>query len=159
MGYIGSMATTFTLRPYETGDFEAVSTLDRECFPPGIAYTRRLLRSYLRQPGADCLVAQTADAGLAGFIMAEAQGAEAHIVTLDVAESYRRAGTGTLLLVEMERRLAAQGVKRVELETAINNQAGIAFWQRHGYRAVGLLKGYYLDRLDAYYMLKELAST
>jgi ribosomal-protein-alanine N-acetyltransferase len=167
----------FTLRAYEAADFEAISVLDRECFPPGIAYTRRMLRRYLAHPGADCLVAYAAaetsspasstvlpstglrGTALAGFIVAEQEGAEAHIITLDVAEAYRRAGTGTALLVEMERQLAERGVKRVTLETAVNNEAGVAFWQRHGYSTAGVFKRYYLERLDAYYMVKALRSS
>jgi ribosomal-protein-alanine N-acetyltransferase len=161
----------FNLRAYETADFEAISALDRECFPPGIAYTRRMLQRYLAHPGADCLAAYAADesstpassavlpgAALAGFIVAEQKGSEAHIITLDVAEAYRRAGTGTALLVEMERRLAGRGVNRITLETAVNNEAGVAFWQRHGYSTVGVFKRYYLERLDAYYMVKALPS-
>jgi ribosomal-protein-alanine N-acetyltransferase len=162
MGYM-----TFTQRAYEPSDFEAISALDRECFPPGIAYTRRMLRQYLAHPGADCLVAYATDESsrlassslLAGFIVTEEDSAEAHIITLDVAEAYRRAGTGTALLVEMERRLAGRGVQRVTLETAVNNEAGVSFWQRHGYRTVGVFKKYYLDRLDAYYMVKPLPSS
>jgi ribosomal-protein-alanine N-acetyltransferase len=158
---------TFTLRAYEPTEFEAISALDRECFPPGIAYTRRMLRQYLAHPGADCLVSYAVDESstsastslLAGFIVTEQDGAEAHIITLDVAEAYRRAGTGTALLVEMERRLAGRGVKRVTLETAVNNEPGVAFWQRHGYSTVGVFKRYYLERLDAYYMVKALASS
>ncbi len=91
--------------------------------------------------------------------MTEEDGAEAHVITLDVAEAYRRAGTGTALLVEMERRLAGRGVKRVTLETAVNNEAGFAFWQRHGYSTVGVFKRYYLERLDAYHMVKVLPSS
>jgi ribosomal-protein-alanine N-acetyltransferase len=158
----------FTLRSYEPSDFEAISVLDRECFPPGIAYTRRMLRRYLAHPGADCVVAYAAkesstpaslDTLLAGFIVAEQEGAEAHIITLDVAEAFRRAGTGTALLTEMERRLAGRGVKRVTLETAVNNEAGVAFWQRQGYSTAGVFKRYYLERLDAYYMVKALPSS
>jgi ribosomal protein S18 acetylase RimI-like enzyme len=42
------------------------------------------------------------------------------------------------------------------LETAVENAAGVAFWQRHGYRTVATLKRYYLGRLDAFEMRKKL---
>jgi ribosomal protein S18 acetylase RimI-like enzyme len=42
------------------------------------------------------------------------------------------------------------------LETAANNEAGVAFWQRHGYRIEATLKRYYLGRIDAYEMRKIL---
>jgi ribosomal protein S18 acetylase RimI-like enzyme len=48
------------------------------------------------------------------------------------------------------------GVRYVGLQTATNNEAGVAFWQRHGYRSSGVTRGYYLGRIDAYEMIKEL---
>jgi ribosomal protein S18 acetylase RimI-like enzyme len=42
------------------------------------------------------------------------------------------------------------------LETATDNEAGVAFWQRHGYRIEATLKRYYLRKIDAYEMRKIL---
>jgi len=42
------------------------------------------------------------------------------------------------------------------LETATDNEPGVAFWQRHGYRIEATLKRYYLGRMDAYEMRKIL---
>ncbi len=61
-----------------------------------------------------------------------------------------------MLLAQSERNLALRGVRTILLETAIDNAAGIAFWQRHGYRVEATLKRYYLRRLDAYEMRKRL---
>ncbi len=83
--------------------------------------------------------------------------AEARIITIDVLEKHRRAGVGTALLRAIEDRLAARGARRVELETATANAAGVAFWEHHGYRKTGILRGYYLGRLDAWKMRKTLA--
>ena len=66
------------------------------------------------------------------------------------------AGWERLLLRETERQLHGRGVRRIALETATSNQAAVAFWERHGYRYEGLLRGYYLGRLDAYWMVKQL---
>jgi ribosomal protein S18 acetylase RimI-like enzyme len=48
------------------------------------------------------------------------------------------------------------GVRQVWLETATNNAAAVAFWQKHGYRTEAVLKNYYADRVDAYEMRKVL---
>src|SRR5580658_4281915 len=104
----------FTLREYEPSDFEAIYALDRACYPPGISYSRRTLKWFLALPGADCLVARSSaqhPTEIAGFIIAEAEGSEAHIITIDVAEAYRRSGVGTALLGKMEQRLAARGAR------------------------------------------------
>ena len=146
-----------TLRDYAPSDFERMYEIDQACYPKGIAYSRRMLSWYLRQQGSFCIVA-SADGNppVLGFIIAQATEAIGYIVTIDVLRDYRRSGVGTALLDEAERRLAAAGVRSIELQTATNNEAGIAFWQRHGYRSLGVTRGYYLGRIDAYEMVKEL---
>jgi len=161
-----ALLMSFTVRDYSPTDFEALYGLDQACYPRGIAYSRAMLRWYLRQHGSFCLVAE-ADAGpgssivdltIAGFIIAECKGDAGYIVTIDVAQEQRRGGMGTALLEEAERRLALAGARYIELQTVTNNEAGIAFWQRHGYRSSGISPGYYLGRIDAFLMNKCIAS-
>jgi ribosomal-protein-alanine N-acetyltransferase len=147
-----------TVRQYEPRDFAALYKLDQSCFPPGIAYSKTMLRYYLAQPEAECLVA-TAAAKIVGFILTEENPPLAHIVTLDVAESHRRFGVGTQLLLESEAHMAFRGVRTVLLETATTNEPGIAFWERHGYRKEAVLKNYYPGHLDAFEMRKKLNET
>lgn len=142
-----------SLRPYAPEDFSALFRLDQSCFPPGISYSKTTLRYFLSLPSADCIVAMDG-AQIAGFILTEENPPLAHIITLDVAEKFRRQGAGSALLAESERNLARRGTRHVLLETATSNEAGVAFWQRHGYRIEATLKRYYLGRLDAYEMRK-----
>ena len=147
-----------TLRAHEPGDFAALLRLDQSCFPPGIAYSKTMLRYFLKLPSADGMVAE--DAGkIVGFILTEENPPLAHVITLDVAESHRRQGVGSALLAESEKNLALRGVRTILLETATDNEAGVAFWQRHGYRIEATLKRYYLRRIDAYEMRKILPGT
>ncbi len=126
-----------TIRQYEPHDFAALYKLDQQCFPPGIAYSKTMLRYFLSQEGAECLVA----------------------LDVDVAESHRRHGVGSELLRESEGHLAFREVRTVLLETATSNEAGIAFWERHGYRKEAVLKNYYPGRLDAFEMRKKLPAS
>jgi ribosomal-protein-alanine N-acetyltransferase len=143
------------LRSYDPQDFATLHRLDQACFPAGIAYSKTMLRYFLKLASADCLVA-TEDARIAGFILTEENPPLAHIITLDVAETHRRRGTGSALLGESERNLALRGVRTILLETATENEAAIAFWKHHGYRIEAVLKRYYLGRVDAYEMRKIL---
>jgi ribosomal protein S18 acetylase RimI-like enzyme len=143
------------IRQYEAKDFAALHKLDQTCFPAGIAYSKFSLQYFLGLPAADCLVAEDAKR-ITGFILAETNAPLAHVITLDVAASQRRAGLGSLLLVEMEKHFRFHGVKSVLLETAVDNEVGIAFWKKHGYREEVVLKRYYLGKLDAYEMRKKL---
>ena len=149
----------FKLRDYSPTDLETLYEIDQACYPRGIAYSRRMLRWYLNQRGALCILAEhksKPQPAVVGFIIAHARGAQGYIVTIDVLAAQRRSGVGTALIGETERRLAVIGVRYVELQTATNNEAGVAFWLRHGYRSSGVTRGYYLGRIDAYDMLKEL---
>jgi ribosomal-protein-alanine N-acetyltransferase len=147
---------TWTIRPYDVKDFNALHRLDKSCFPPGISYSKWTLQYFLNLPSADCLVAEE-DRHIVGFILAEQNPPLGHIITLDIADSHRRKGVGTALVSDIEKHLRFQGVRSVLLETSVENQSGIAFWQHHGYRTEAVIKRYYLGRTDALEMRKRLA--
>ena len=149
------VSVEFSLRPYRDEDFQRLYEIDQACFPRGVAYSRRMLRWFLAEPGAECIVAESAGE-IAGFVLTDRRKSEGHIVTLDVLEAYRRQGLGSALLEAAERGLAARGVSKVYLETATTNAAAVAFWQKHGYRTADVLPGYYSNGDDAYEMSKTL---
>ena len=145
------------VRVYQRDDFDALYKLDQSCFPRGIAYSKTTLRYFLTLSSAECLLA-VEGSDIAGFILSELDRPLAHIITLDVAEAHRRSGVGSLLLNAAENRFSARGVRMVFLETAVNNHAAVNFWSLHGYIKEGILKRYYLNRIDGYEMRKMLAS-
>ena len=76
------------------------------------------MKSYLQSQGSHCIVAEIAgpevsgretSKTIAGFILTERGGEFAHIITLDVLESYRRQTIGSLLLQAAEQEAASQG--------------------------------------------------
>jgi [ribosomal protein S18]-alanine N-acetyltransferase len=145
----------WTTRQYEARDFGALYRLDQSCFPPGISYSKWSLQYFLDLPTADCLVTEEGK-HIAGFILAERNPPLAHIITLDVATDRRRSGLGSTLLREMEKHFRYHEVRSVLLETSVENESGIAFWEHHGYRTEAVLKRYYLGRIDAFEMRKRL---
>jgi [ribosomal protein S18]-alanine N-acetyltransferase len=154
----------FTLRSYVPADFEKLYEIDQACYEPEIAYSRRELRNYLRFPGAECVVAEDAasrkglDVKISGFCMSARQRGWGYIITIDVLNEYRRQGLATLLLDEVERRLREKKVREVALETAVDNHAAIAFWQKHGYAVQGVRPDYYPGGRDAYSLIKLLTT-
>jgi ribosomal-protein-alanine N-acetyltransferase len=162
----------FSIREYGVADFDAIYAIDQACYAADIAYSRGELRWYLSLPGAECCVAEIRDnksrstgsgktsrKKVVGFIITARQNVHAHIVTIDVLELHRRAGLGASLLRRAEARLRKQGAREVWLETATNNEAAIAFWNKHGYRTRGRIRNYYPGGLDAFSMSKPLAGT
>jgi len=155
----------FSIREYGAADFEAIYAIDQVCYSPEIAYSRAELRWYLGLPGAECLIAETRTAAknprkqIVGFIIIACRKLHGHIITIDVLEAHRRAGVGASLLRRAETRLRRRGAREVWLETATDNEAAIAFWEKHGYRTRGRLANYYPDGLDALAMSKVLAGS
>jgi [ribosomal protein S18]-alanine N-acetyltransferase len=94
---------------------------------------------------------------VAGFCLASSEEALGYVVTMDVLAQYRRHGVASALLEAVEQRLAASHVAEMWLETATDNDAAIAFWQRHGYRKQGIRRDYYPGGRDAFTMRKSLA--
>ncbi len=146
------------VRDFAPQDFETAYRLDQACYPPGIAYSRYALKEFLSLPGARAWVAQE-NQQLIAFIIARRMGCDrGYIITLDVSESCRRRGLGSRLLAVAEDWLRAEGVTKVRLETAVDNAPAVAFWLQRGYREVGHVRGYYLGRIDALRMEKELGA-
>jgi ribosomal-protein-alanine N-acetyltransferase len=145
----------FTLRDFKPEDFDRLHAIDQQCFPPGIAYSRRELSYYMKLRGAFTIVANDERGAIAGFIVAQKhQRGMGHVVTIDTLEGYRRSGLGTLLMAEVEGRLKTAGCDAMFLETAVNNVAAISFYQRLGYVVVKTLPGYYSNDLDGLLMVK-----
>jgi ribosomal protein S18 acetylase RimI-like enzyme len=157
-----------TLRIFKAEDFETL-------YEPEVAYSQRELRAYLRFSGSDCLVAETeAEAEtkaktkaeptdalapqnrIAGFCISARRDESGYIVTIDVLPEFRRHHVGSMLLDEIERRLNANGVREITLETATDNDSAVAFWTKHGYRNRGIKKDYYPGGRDAFVMAKTL---
>ena len=154
-----------TLRSFKLEDFDTLYEIDQACYEPEVAYSKRELRAYLRFNGSDCLVAEAqaesespgaAEKQIAGFCISARRDESGYIVTIDVLPEFRRHHVGTKLLNEIERRLAANGVREVTLETATDNDSAVAFWTKHRYRNRGIKKDYYPGRRDALAMSKTL---
>jgi len=149
-----------SLRTYRPEDFDALCEIDRVCYSRETAYSAYEMQAYLAMAGAECLVAEVRGSRkfvLAGFCISARHESLGYVITMDVLEEFRRHGIGTALLGEAEKRLSKNGVATIGLETAVDNAAGVAFWQHHGYRTHRVRKGYYPGGVDAYSMTKKIA--
>lgn len=149
---------TFTLRESSPADFDRLYAIDQECFPPGIAYSRRELAQFMKLRGAFTLVAETTSKKIAGFIVAQKHPrGMGHVVTIDVLAPYRRSGLGSLMMKQVETRVQDAGCDAMFLETAVDNLPAIKFYERFGYVIVKELPRYYPNGLDGYLMVKRFA--
>jgi ribosomal-protein-alanine N-acetyltransferase len=131
------------------------------CFKAPFRFSRAAMRRFTQAAGAFSVVAETADGSLAGFIviqMGRDRGAcEGYVVTLDVAEEFRRQGVAGLLLEEAEGKVLAQGGASMGLHVWTENGAAIRFYEQRGYARMQLHAAFYDAERDAYGYRKALS--
>jgi ribosomal-protein-alanine N-acetyltransferase len=146
------------LRPFQPSDLQTLYEIDRACFPPGVSYSREELARFVGRRNAKTWVAQEGEA-IIGFLVGnrEPQGVW-HIVTIDVLEPWRRQGVGDALMDAAEDWAAAHDLRLMYLETAENNLAAQAFYNKRGYVKYEKLERYYEDGTAAWVMVRRLGT-
>jgi ribosomal-protein-alanine N-acetyltransferase len=144
-----------TIREYRAGDLEAMFALDVACFAEAFRFSRRAMRRFAEAKGAVAVVAEAVggegeDAELVGFCVAQREGEVGYVVTLDVAEAWRRRGLARRLMEEVEARMRAAGAAGMELHVSVENAGAIGFYEGMGYERVGLVRGFYGRGGDAW---------
>ena len=113
--------------------------------PKGIV--RRILRS------ARGLSQQGTSNSIVGFLGTWYAADQAHIVSVGVADGYRRRGIGELLLIAAVEHAIARETETITLEVRKSNAAARSLYAKYGFIEQGIRKGYYSDnREDAVIM-------
>ena len=150
------------LREYAAGDLERLHALDRQCFAPGIAYSKAELRGFLESPTTFTAVAvdDLKPADILGFAIVRnvrvADAAALHIITIDVDPAARRSGTGRLLMQWMEERARALGSRSMRLEVCETNLGAQKFYENFGFKVTSRIPDYYAPSQDALVMERGL---
>jgi ribosomal-protein-alanine N-acetyltransferase len=147
------------LREYRTEDLEAIFRLDVVCFEEAFRFNRESMRRFATARGAVTLVAETEGEGIVGFVIVQVGGTGAgrrgYVVTLDVSPACRRGGVAARLMEEVEQRVAASEVSRMELHVYTENGGAVEFYERRGYGRVRMVRDFYGWGLDAWVYCKE----
>jgi len=132
-----------TLRPMRWWDIDKVTQLEKELFVED-AWTDTMFWSELADPQSrHYVVAEDGDdiVGYAG-LCAYASG-ESYVQTIGVRADQRRAGVGTALLVDLMTEAERRGGRRIDLEVRDGNDEAIRLYEKHGFRRIGVRRGYY----------------
>jgi ribosomal-protein-alanine N-acetyltransferase len=78
-----------------------------------------------------------------------------HIITVNVAPSYRRKGIARKLLEEIEDIFKQKGISECHLEVREDNNAALKLYQSLGYQKIGKLERYY-GKTHGLYLKKNL---
>ena len=149
------------IREGSVEDAEEMWRLDRRCFSPRTAYPLPIFEDLLETESIFSFVAETVGQahGIAGFVIAEIEEGDTrlgHVITLDVSQEARRTGLGSEFLNRAYQRMVEAGANFCLLEVDVRNEGAIAFYRRHGFIVMELLKNYYGQRRNGYLMIKEL---
>lgn len=82
--------------------------------------------------------------------------AEAEIIYLHTAGSFRRRGLGAYLLYRTLEELSSRGIQSMFLEVRKSNQAAIALYKRLGFLLFGERQRYYADGESALLMKRTM---
>lgn len=144
-------AGDLTYRPADGADIKTMWEIDQLCFEPDLAYPEDVFYYHLLVNGDPAFVAQDKAGKIAGFVMTALEGrGTGTIVTIDIVERWRGKGVGTKLMGIAESALAGRGAKKITLQTSVDNDVGVRFYEKLGYVNKKRIRDYYVKGKDAF---------
>jgi len=141
------------IRPLKMSDLDAVDVIERRSYPT--PWSRSMFAGELAKPASICLGAFVDDE-LVGYMIISRYVDAWHVMNLAVDPEYRRRGIASLLLDRLFE-TTDEGTRRgYTLEVRVSNEGAIRLYERAGFRARGIRRGYYTDnREDALIMWRD----
>jgi ribosomal-protein-alanine N-acetyltransferase len=142
------------LRRLEANDLERVEAIERESYPT--PWSRTMFDAELRKPSSLALGAFGEDDALVGYAFVSRYVDAWHVMNVAVAHAYRRRGIASALLERLFDVTSSDPRRGYTLEVRVSNEGAIKLYERLGFEARGLRRGYYTDnREDALIMWRE----
>ncbi|MDX6478010.1 MAG: [ribosomal protein S18]-alanine N-acetyltransferase [Gaiellaceae bacterium] len=146
---------TIELRRLEMRDLDRIEEIEREAYPT--PWSRSMFAGELAKPSSICLGAfDTESDVLVGYLIISRYVDAWHVMNIAVAPSERRRGIAQHLLERLFELTANDSRRGYTLEVRVSNANAIRLYERLGFQARGLRRGYYTDnREDALIMWKD----
>ena len=146
---------TIELRRLEMRDLDRIEEIERESYPT--PWSRSMFAGELAKPSSICLGAFDTESGaLVGYLIISRYVDAWHVMNVAVAPSERRHGIAQHLLERLFELTANDSRRGYTLEVRVSNVDAIRLYERLGFQARGLRRGYYTDnREDALIMWKD----
>ena len=149
------MSAEVEIRRLELRDLNAIEEIEHSSYPT--PWSRSMFASELAKPSSLCLGAFEADTGgLIGYLIISRYVDAWHVMNVAVAPEARREGVATGLLERLFEVTAGDERRGYTLEVRVSNDGAIRLYERLGFRARGIRRGYYTDnREDALVMWRD----
>jgi ribosomal-protein-alanine N-acetyltransferase len=149
--------TTVELRHLVLGDLEEIDVIERRAYPT--PWSRSMFSGELAKPTSICLGAFEAegeDGALVGYLIVSRYVDAWHVMNVAVDPEHRGRGIATMLLERLFELTVDDAQRGYTLEVRVSNATAIGLYERLGFTARGLRRGYYTDnREDALIMWKD----
>jgi ribosomal-protein-alanine N-acetyltransferase len=142
-------------RRLEIRDLAAIETIERRSYPT--PWSRSMFAGEISKPSSICLGAFDSESHeLLGYLIISRYVDAWHVMNVAVEPEHRRRGIATALLDRLFELTVEDGRRGYTLEVRVSNTQAIALYERLGFQARGIRRGYYTDnREDALIMWKD----
>ena len=146
---------TIELRRLNARDLPAIETIERRSYRT--PWSRSMFAGELGKSSSICLGAFDTESGqLLGYLVISRYVDAWHVMNVAVDPDYRGRGVASALLDRLFELTAGEGRRGYTLEVRVSNERAIRLYERMGFRARGIRRGYYTDnREDALIMWKD----
>jgi ribosomal-protein-alanine N-acetyltransferase len=136
-------------------DLTAIETIERASYPT--PWSRSMFAGELAKQSSICLGAYDGETeDLLGYLIISRYVDAWHVMNVAVLPEKRRRGIATALLDRLFELTGGDGRRGYTLEVRVSNRHAIELYERLGFRARGIRRGYYTDnREDALIMWKD----
>jgi ribosomal-protein-alanine N-acetyltransferase len=149
--------TTIELRRLGLSDLRAIEEIERRCYPT--PWSRSMFAGELAKPSSICLgafAAEEENGELCGYLIVSRYVDAWHVMNVAVDPDHRGRGIATMLLERLFELTAVDARRGYTLEVRVSNAPAIAVYERLGFQARGIRRGYYTDnREDALIMWRD----
>ncbi len=144
----------FALRRLELADLDAIERIEQASYPT--PWSRSMFASELAKPSSLSLAAVDDEGALIGYLVLSRYVDAWHVMNVAVAPEHRRAGVASALLERLLDVTRDDARRGYTLEVRVSNTAAIRLYERFGFEARGIRRGYYTDnREDALIMWRD----
>jgi [ribosomal protein S18]-alanine N-acetyltransferase len=152
--------TTIELRRLVLADLSSIEQIERRSYRT--PWSRSMFAGELAKPSSICLGAFDADGEdgqLVGYLIVSRYVDAWHVMNVAVDPDHRGRGIAAMLLERLFELTADDARRGYTLEVRVSNATAIGLYERLGFEARGIRRGYYTDnREDALIMWKDPVS-
>jgi ribosomal-protein-alanine N-acetyltransferase len=145
--------TAVDIRALILGDLNAIEDIEHNSYDT--PWSRSMFAGELAKPASLCLGGFESEQ-LAGYLIVSRYVDAWHIMNIAVSPDFRRRGIATALMQRLFELTDDRSRRGYTLEVRVSNDGAISLYERLGFTARGIRRGYYTDnREDALIMWRE----